>query len=266
MDEGCAMIKRFPRLDPLHPNYAARWARLKQAFSVADEQGIDALLSLPLPDIETERIAASGGPRATEQDLVGLKDVLNAAMYSVMGFPDKIGEKTVNAEVDRALCKALGSLDLPVGEMLRRDVWCWICIHLMPHYVYWRWWDSKKGAITNNRVMGGIVRNALGRLWLRATVLDLGADNEDRWRLLDRMNEDACTALLERTTISSNHRLSHALIDAWLKASKGMPRAEEILRTAMVRARVQTSVIETAVLNDVELEHVADVNFTSKSD
>jgi hypothetical protein len=252
---------RFPRLSPHHAAAGRIWPELLQAFLRADEQGFDTLLNLPLPDLQSELFAASGGPIATERDLVGLKDALNAAMYGVVGFPDN---RQIAAEVDRALCRSLGSHGLPTGEMLRMDTWCWICTHLLPHYVYWRWWNGEKGTITQERVMGGIVRNALGRLWLRAMVLDLGADKEDRWRLLDRMPEDACSALLERTTISSNHRLSRALIDAWLKASEGMSstQAEKLLRTAMVRARVQISVIESAVLNDSELELLALENFT----
>jgi hypothetical protein len=251
---------RFPHLSSHHASAGRIWPELTQAFLRADEDGFDTLRNMPLPVLQSELFAASGAPQVSEQYLYNFRDALNSAMYSVVGFPNN---RQITAEVDRELCRALGSYGLPIGEMLRMDTWCWICVHLMPHYVYWRWWDSKKATITPNRVMGGIVRNALGRLWLRAIVLDLGVENEDRWELLEGMTEDACSALLERTTISSNHRLSRALINAWLKVSKGMPptQAEDLLRTAMVRARVQTSVIETAVLNDYELEQVALENF-----
>src|SRR3546814_17705044 len=95
--------------------------------------------------------------------------------------------------------------------MLRPDVWTWMSIHLLPDYLFWRW-AKPDWTITEARVSGSIHRSALGRLWLRGIVFDRGSASDDRWGLMDRIPEDAALAILERTTVSADHRLARAEI------------------------------------------------------
>ncbi|MEY4599139.1 MAG: hypothetical protein RLZZ445_1936 [Pseudomonadota bacterium] len=247
------MSRSYPRLKLGHAKKLL--AGLSGILQASDDQNYRALLNKPLPDLSTETFAASGLPRVTASELLELRERLNGVMEAA-GFP-AVRLETRQA-VDLGIAKALATWGFPKGEMLRPDVWWWLCVHLMPHYVFWRW-QKTDGSITENRVIGAYVRNALGRLWYRATVLDLGTESPDRWKLLDRINEDASTALLERTSVSSNDRLSKCLTEVWLGLSSS--DSAKSWRNIMVRARVQASLIETAVLDDDDLKREIEQNF-----
>src|SRR3546814_7848481 len=75
--------------------------------------------------------------------------------------------------------------------------------------------------------------------------------------------EDAALAILERTTVSADHRLARAVAEAWIDAGLTGTAAENLLRRTMVLFRVQAALIEAAALDDVELKHL--VNEDRKS-
>src|SRR3546814_15186111 len=65
--------------------------------------------------------------------------------------------------------------------------------------------------------------------------------------------EDAALAILERTTVSADHRLARAVAEAWIDAGLTGTAAENLLRRNMVLFRVPAALIEAAALDVVEL-------------
>lgn len=244
------MNRRFPRLSA---------AQAKVASSAFHDKSIEQLMAIArvLPDLTTERFAATGMQRVSASELKALQERLRREMGEA-GYPE--GGVEARADVDRAIARTLAGLDLPVGEMLRSDVWTWISVHLLPDYLVWRWAKSD-GAITEARLSGSIHRNALGRLWLRGVVFDRGATADDRWGLMERIPEDAALAILERTTVSADHRLARAVAQAWIDTGLTGTAADNLLRRTMILLRVQAALIETMALEDAELKKFADESF-----
>lgn len=244
------MERRFPRLLP---------AQAKLEMERLHGKALEALLgSLPaLPDLSTARFAPTGPQKVSSQELRELQDALRAVMKD-SGFPNQALD--VRQSVDRSIAVCLAEARLPFGEMLRRDVWAWLAIHLLPEYLVWRW-RKNDGTITEERGIGPILRNALGRLWLRGVVLDKGEAADDRWSLVRRIPEDATVALLERTTVSANHALTRHIAEAWLSVGLSGDAAQDLLRNAMTEIRVRTALVEVSALDDESLRAFAEVPF-----
>lgn len=249
------MMRRLPRLAP---------AKAKAFVAEVERQSLEQLelRSRTLLDLETERFAATGLPKVGADELQHLRNELQATMIAA-GFPGTT--QSVRQAVDRALAVKLATMDLPIGEMLRSDTWTWISLHLLPHFVKWRFvrTDSR---ITEERFLGTIHRNALGRLWLRGRVFDRGGDSHDQWGLVNTISEDASVAILERTSVSADHRLARFVGEFWLATkSKGLD-ADGLLRNAMIRIRVQSALIEVATMSDTELSEFIRDHFRSTSE
>lgn len=244
------MDRRFPRLSAARAKVA-----VAQLSGKSNEQL--QLESRVLPSLETEQFAATGMQRVSPSELRSLQEHVRARATAA-GYPD--GGVGARPEVDRAIAKSLAELDLPVGEMLRPDVWTWIAVHLFPDYLTWRW-ARPDGSITEARVSGPIYRNALGRLWLRGVVFDRGAESSNRWALMEGITEDASVAILERTTVSADHRVARAVAEAWIATGIVGTAAEVLLRRAMVFFRVQAALIEAVALDDIELKRLVNNAF-----
>lgn len=244
------MNRRFPRLSA---------AQAKVLSSALLGKPLEQLLanSRVLPDLTTERFSATGMQRVSPNELKALQDNLRRSMGEA-GYPD--GALEARAGVDKAIARTLAELDLPIGEMLRPDVWTWISVHLLPDYLVWRW-AKADGTITEARVSGSIHRNALGRLWLRGVVFDRGVTSCERWSLMERIPEDAALAILERTTVSADHRLARTVAQSWIDTGLTGAAADSLLRRTMILLRVQAALIETTALEDVELKKLADEAF-----
>lgn len=244
------MNRRFPRLSA---------AQAKVAISTLRDISLEQLRlgSRVLPDLTTERFSATGMQRVSASELKSMQKELRLQMEEA-GYLD--GGLEARAKVDRAISRKLAELDLPIGEMLRPDVWAWMSIHLLPDYLVWRW-AKPDGTITEARISGSIHRNALGRLWLRGVVFDRGVESDDRWGLMERIPEDAALAILERTTVSANHRLARAVAQAWIDVRITGTAADNLLRRTMILLRVQAALLETVALEDAELKQLADDAF-----
>ena len=248
------MNRGFPRLGA---------AQAKRALSVLRDKPLEQLRlgSRILPDLATERFAATGMQRASASELKSLQEEVRLRMEEA-GYPH--GGVDARSDVDRAIARTLVEFDLPVGEMLRPDVWTWMSIHLLPDYLFWRWAKSD-GTITEARVGGSIHRSALGRLWLRGVVFDRGPTSGSRWGLMEKIPEDAAQAILERTTVSADRRLARAVAQAWVDIGLTGTAAENLLRRTMILLRVQAALIEVAALGDDELKRLADEAFAREA-
>ena len=203
------------------------------------------------PPLSGQRFAPTGGHRITEGEMGHLRQELDR-IADAAGFPaDSVA---VRQQFDREVARLLTSADLPPGEMLRPETWAWIAVHLVPHLVQWRF-GGRDAQTTMERFAGSLQRNAIGRLWFRGWVFDRGPKHTDRFDLMDRLTEDASVAVLERTTIASDHRLAKILIDQWLRhKAQEQTSASELLRQVAKRIRVLAVVQEISVLDSNEVE------------
>ena len=198
---------------------------------------------------------ASGGHRSPGlADEIG-KEILSIAASS--GFPDNTSQ-VARSRFDRSTAIGLASdTRLETGESLRDDVWAYIATVVLPDVVAWRFTD-----MAAHRYHGG-VRNALQRLWVRGTVLDLGDESPGRWRLVNALSEDAAVQIFERASIAGNKRLACAVAERWLRTATdiGRGRMEPVMRSATKVVRLRNEVVDLGSLDDGELEEVASVAF-----
>lgn len=237
------MIRRFPKL------HAGRAKAI-----VSEWKGLDAdalkQQSRTLPEIAREKFAATGLPKISAEELATFRNQIEDAATSA-GYPTK--SLAVRQQVDTAIAVRLAKMDLPEGEMLRPEVWTWIAVHLMPHIVHWRF-SKDTGEVKEERYLGILQRNALGRLWLRGKVFDRGEEVEDRWGLVDGISEDATVAILERTSVAGDWRLARVIGEAWLDAKRKGLAADDLLRDAVIRARISFAITELGIYNDEDLK------------
>lgn len=240
-----------------------------QLFPRLDRLAVDALLAIRADDkarpepildadsfpIET-RYAASGGSPIRHDILVDLRARL-VEIAAGCGFPDR-GSASDRARFDEQVSAFLAERDeLDGGEALRDDVWAFLACVLLPDLVVWRFADRPA-----ERFHGG-VRNTFQRLWMRGRILDRGAAAEDRWELLGALTEDALVQITERPSIGNDARLSLALAEGWLRASRQLGRSamEAAMREAVIRLRLRNQVQLLTELDDRDLEVAVDTFF-----
>lgn len=236
------MMRRFPRLSP---------ARAKALL--AERSGLDVarLRGLSPPAMDHEKFSATGLQRISRNDLAKLRDEVDVVAAEA-GYPGP--SQAARQKFDRDVAVRLASMDLPSGEMLRPDVWAWLAMHLFPHLVQWRF-GKEDGAIAEERFLGIVQRNALGRLWLRGRVFDRGGqDSDQRWGLAKAISEDASVAILERTSLASDWRLARALGEAWLQAREDGLAADQMLRRVAIKVRIKFAYSELGILTDEGLQ------------
>lgn len=231
------MRARLPRLLP------------RDAQAILEQRGPLALgaPAHDFPSLETEKFSPTGPPRVHAEFLLSLRDRL-MEIARTAGYPQR-GEEGFRAFDGRAAV-LLAELDLPLGEAIRSDTWAWVAVHLVPQLVEWRFGREGKPA-SFRRYAGALQRNAIGRLWYRAHVMR-EPNSADPWTTLRQVNEDAHVAVLERTSISRDHRLSRAIIRHWT----GLGGGEQLLRVALIRVRIRAVMLVLPILSDEELNEV----------
>jgi hypothetical protein len=187
---------------------------------------------------ELASFAQTGGSRVDENHLKTIRDNIHqiACQY---GFPDSYDRQS-RADFDTDCAVWLyGNCEMRIGEALRKDVWTFLALILMPDICRWRFPTGGR-----DRFLGGI-RNVFQRLWLRAFLLhDDSGDGVSR-QLLSQLSEDAFVAVTERPGLSSNPRVARKIAEAWSKVSEtiGSGKMEPVHRDAMKRLRQMAPVI-----------------------
>lgn len=216
------------------------------------------------PSFDGAHFAPTGGTRVSLNELIAfrseIENVANAA-----GWP--ASSLSAKQQLDRELIACLGSRKLPTGEMMRAEVWAWIAVRLVPHIVQWRF-GTDDLSTSPTRFAGTMHRNALGRLWLRAWVF--GGDDAgrpERWELAQALNEDTTVAILERTSVASDHRLARAIAACWKEQHDArVPELEAKLRQVMKRLRVLAVVRNTSVMTEDALATMVHDAFAANQD
>ncbi|MFT8807203.1 DUF6339 family protein [Gluconobacter sp.] len=246
------IVQLFPRLDRLAVD-ALLSARADDA--VRPEPVVDAD-SFP---VET-RYAASGGSPIRPDVLIDIRAGLEE-IAAGCGFPDR-GSAADRAQFDERASAFLAQRnELKGGEALRDDVWAFLACVVLPDLVAWRFVDRPA-----ERFHGG-VRNTFQRLWMRGHILDRGPASDARWELLGALTEDALVQITERPSIGNDARLSQALAEGWLRASKILGRSamEDAMREAVIRLRLRNQVQLLSELDDQELEDAVNAFFAQSS-
>lgn len=234
-------MQLYPRI-PLPRAYTLLAAQMNNS--------LEQLRQATLPTLEGAQFAPTGGNRVALSTLLALRSRVDAILDEV-GFP--ASSMTARQRFDREVMLHLADLALPRGEMLRAEVWAWIAVRLVPHAVMWRF-RGRDGSVSVERFAGSVHRNALGRLWLRAWILE-DANSENRWALATALNEDAAVALLERTSLAADHRLARIVVQCWLEWQEAKtPDLEGLLRGAMKRLRVLAAMSEPFAMTDASLQ------------
>jgi len=142
------------------------------------------------------------------------------------------------------------------AEALRDDVWSFVAAVIAPDIVHWRFGPAME------RYTGGI-RNMFQRLWMRGRALDRGPDHPERWKLLERLTEDALVQITERPSIGGDPVLSLAVAEAWLRASnlRGRSSMEDIMRRAVLQIRIRNEIRSLSDLSPDELARFLDDMF-----
>lgn len=204
-----------------------------------------------LPDAVS--YAPTGGSKVAHSKLVEMR-VAILEIAKNLGYP-KPPDRSNAAIFDTKVSIWLGECEhTHTGEFLRDDVWACFAAALLPDIVIWRF---SVGA--RDRFHGGI-RNAFQRLWLRAQILDRGSEHPQRWELIERLSEDALVQITERPSIASSQRLSIAIAEGWLQASReyGSKKMEELMRKVTLQIRLQNETRHLSTLQDSELSRTVD--------
>lgn len=231
---------------------------LLEAFRITGPDGWAGFDSRSLPG--AVRYAATGGARATADQLLGLRNtILNAARSSGYG---EAGGRSDLAGFDADLSSILTQEKiLSSGEALRDDFWTFVGVVLAPDIVHWRFGTARK------RYLGG-VRNTYQRMWVRGQALDRGGDHPDRWRLLRELTEDALVQITERPSIGADRILAQAIGEAWVRAADfhGRNAMEQIMRRAVLQVRIRNEIRSLADLPGQQLAKFLDGAFGVSSE
>lgn len=211
-------------------------------------------------DIHDQRAsyAASGGHKVSIEELVQLRNEV-VELAKRFGMPKRgSSESRSKFDTETAILLAQHELLKP-PEALRDDSWAFLSTVMLRDVVIWRFGSEER----ISRFLGG-VRNALQRLWLRATILDRGTQDSDyRWQLVRTLTEDAFVQIVERPSIASDKQLAIALAEGWIRTSKrvGNKNMEDIMRKATVMIRLQNQVQLLSGLDKDELDTQVDEVF-----
>jgi hypothetical protein len=217
----------------------------------------DAIAGAESTDASGEGVwwAASGGTRASPQDLAAIREAI-AKTATEHDFPSA-GSRDALARFDAALSARLAVLPaLCTPDALRDDVWAYIAAVIAPDVAVWRF------GLEAGRFEGGI-RNTFQRLWIRGRLFDRGEEMERRWGLLDALSEDALVAITERGGIAGQPRLARALAEGWVRAahSAGRARMEPIMRRGVMAVRIANEIRLLAALPEDDLAAFIDAEF-----
>jgi len=232
---------------------------------VAARELADALASAP---VETARAASAiahpdavpaptGGQAATPGELADLQQLVRheAALVGYPEPPSLVGQQTFDATVGRCL---LQRMNLSPSEASHIEVWAYVGCVLLPDVVRWRFHGERT---TAERFIGGArgLRNAFGRLWWRAYLLDVRETANGLVDPLVSLNEDELVQITERPGLSGYQVLASSLAHEFvrvLEADPAVPR-EALMRQATKRLLRTLALVSPATMEPDEVKALA---------
>lgn len=158
-------------------------------------------------------------------------------------------------------------MGLAPSEASHIGVWWFITCVLLPDIVRWRFPGNGETAL--ERFIGssrGMRRNAFGRLWWRAFLLNEPSKDKP-YGLLSMLTEDELVQITERPSLAGSPRLAKEIANAFLRAQdygRNISR-REIIRDGIKRIRRMYSMISFELLEDDELRESIDGAFVSSA-
>ena len=234
-------MQLWPRLTPV---------RAEEALEARAGKSFEELALTDWRALEMRTFAPTGGVPISDLELRAFRDRLEDVSRR-SGYP-KLPTVKDRAAFDREAAVMIAGHAIPVGEGIRPEVWAWIATMLVPHLVVWRWARGASGA-KSERFAGPVYRNAIGRLWLAARVLDRGADHGSaRWTLLDALGADQVVALIERTTLGGSQVVGRTVGECWVRISP-TKRTERLFRESMKALLIHASIRRLEALSEADL-------------
>lgn len=176
---------------------------------------------------------AVGGVRIREAQLAEVQASIRATAEDC-GYPAP-QQRGRHREFDSHCARQLAKVvSIVPAESAKVGVWRFLCCVVLPDVVRWRFYAAT-GDTPSERFIGP-ARNALGRLWWRAYVLD-GPDGVFRSiDLLGRLSEEELVQLFERPTLAGCRPLVRATALAFLEtAEAGFSKRQDLMRDAQKR-------------------------------
>ncbi len=199
--------------------------------------------------------APTGGQATTGAELAALQSAVRTEASNA-GYPSPpslTGQQDFDARVSRLL---LHQMDIAPSEAAHPEVWAFLGCVLLPDVVRWRF--AGTNGTTAERFIGGArgMRNALGRLWWRAFLLETRAGPTGHVDPVVGLNEDELVQITERPGLSGYPPLASELAHAFLKLvaqSPSVPREALMRQTAKRLLRMLALVVpETMEQDEVE--------------
>lgn len=193
---------------------------------------------------------ASSGGHSSAQPALEIAAELRSIAEEKCGFSAS-GTTEGKHSFDVAASKYLSTHQaLRSGEALRDDMWTCLSTIFLPDLVNWRF-DGYPLA----RYVGG-VRNTFQRLWTRGTVLDRGEKSDQRWELVEKLSEDACVQIFERSSICGHYLLARMIAEAWVWSHEHMPHVSisEIMRQSMKIILLRSEIYDFSSLTENDLK------------
>ena len=188
---------------------------------------------------------AAGGSKTAQDEINSFHgNVLKIARDC--GFQKEIADKS---RFDRQCAAYLADarfLTAAKAETMRDDTWTFITSFLLLHITIWRF------GLSFNRMRGGI-RNTFQRLWIRANLLDRGAEHPERWLWLNSLTEDALVQLTEPPGLAANKKLAQAIAQVWVEQSKNRRNMEALMRAASRKILARNEIQMLSLLDEAEL-------------
>jgi hypothetical protein len=200
--------------------------------------------------------ASTGGVRIDTETLVNLRMTLRGIAQRG-GYPDSRTDEG-RSLFDREAALVLRSLKgLSQGEGCRAETWQYLSAGLVPDLITWRF--SRSGSptdVSQERYIGAL-RNCLGRLWLRATLL-WDERLADPGLFLSELSEDNLVQLTERTYLAIGTKVHRAVARAFVLRKRTVGRAlqEDLMRDAMKRVTRASAYASLWTLDESDLDTV----------
>jgi hypothetical protein len=188
---------------------SAFWSPLAEYFGGDLDQ-----LATKRIDLRSAEFHPRGERRVTENELAEWRDELNEWAYEA-GFPSTMNlaqRSTWDIELGIRLLQSTKVLP----ESLHPDVWCWIAVHLLPHFVVhrWGWPDSTDGEPPRSRSkwarFGPGPSNGL-----RLAIHRVGTYGPDIAR---RANQEEFQSIQNRPAFSLDQRVCRAILSTIVDA------------------------------------------------
>jgi hypothetical protein len=172
---------------------------------------------------------------------------LGAVAQALPEFNPKVGQsQNTFFKFDQLLSREILQI-IPLGlfEASAPSVWSYITLKCLPDVANWRF-PNFQDLPNYNRHLGGH-RNVFRRIWYRSYIAGLNPE------LIDSITEDQAVALFERTSLTENPRIAHAILIA-MAASREKTHSNSVYRDAMKRIRRLNAVKALDAYSDNDLQ------------